>query len=84
MIPTARRDAAHAATDHPLSLAHSPSYAVTGQVVYVICGWQGCPQRLAVDAARWRAEELRRHEAKASWQAERAEERARRGEDPHG
>jgi hypothetical protein len=64
-IPQPRSTAAHDAKHHPLSLAHSPSYAVSGQLVYVVCGFDGCRQRLEVDAAVWREEERRRREAGA-------------------
>lgn len=57
---TIRSTNAHVKKDHPLSAAHSPTYAVHGQTVYVVCGFGGCPQRLEVDAAVWQAEEARR------------------------
>jgi hypothetical protein len=58
-----RSTEAHDKKHHDLGMAHTPTYAVHGQTVYVICGWGGCPQRLEVDAAVWRAEDARRREA---------------------
>jgi hypothetical protein len=58
--------AAHAKQGHPLTRAHSPTYAVHGQTVYVVCGFGGCPHRLAVDAAVWEAEAGRRRAACAA------------------
>jgi len=55
-----RSTAAHDATDHPLAMAHTEAAAAHGLLVYVVCGWQGCPQRLEVDAAVWQAEPPRR------------------------
>jgi hypothetical protein len=43
-----------------LDEAYSPTPATSGQVVYVVCGWQGCTQRAVVDAAVWEAEMARR------------------------
>ena len=54
--------------EHPLSLAHSAQAAASGQVVYVVCGWQGCPQRRLVAAGAWDAEVARRREASAGWE----------------
>ena len=67
-----RSTAAHDATDHPLAMAHTEAAAAHGLLVYVVCGWQGCPQRLEVDAAVWRAEELRRRAALAQEEAPHA------------
>ena len=52
--PTVRRQ------DHPLAQAHSPTLAQGGTVVYVICGDDGCPQRLVLALAQWQAERRRR------------------------
>ena len=57
---TIRSTNAHVKKDHPLTMAHSPTYAVHGQTVYVVCGFGGCAQHLEVDAAVWREEEARR------------------------
>jgi hypothetical protein len=57
---TIRSTNAHVKKDHPLHAAHSPTYAVHGQTVYVVCGFGGCAQRLEVDAAVWAAERARR------------------------
>ena len=54
-------------SDHPLSMAHSPTPA--GQLVYVVCGFDGCDQRRAVTAALW-AEELARRAVWADAQRE--------------
>jgi hypothetical protein len=51
---------AHDTQHHPLHAAHSAQPSPSGLVVYAICGWQGCPQRLVVDAAVWEAEQARR------------------------
>jgi hypothetical protein len=51
---------AHDKKRHPLDQAHSAQATPTGALVYVLCGWQGCPQRLEVDAAVWNAELARR------------------------
>jgi len=51
---------AHDKKHHPLDQAHSATATPTGALVYVVCGWQGCAQRLEVDAAVWQAEEARR------------------------
>jgi hypothetical protein len=45
-----------------LGMAHTPTPRPDGQVVYVVCGWQGCAQRLALPADVWQ-EELRRRQA---------------------
>ena len=58
-----RSTAAHDAKHHPLSMAHTEAAAANGLLVYVVCGWQGCPQRLEVDAAVWQAEVARRGKA---------------------
>jgi hypothetical protein len=53
----------HTATccgQHPLDEAHSPTPAMSGTVVYVVCGHLGCTERLAVDVAVWEAEMARR------------------------
>ena len=55
-----RSTEAHDKKHHPLSAAHSPTYAASGLVVYVVCGFKGCPQRLEVDAAVWQAAMARR------------------------
>jgi len=44
-------------------MAHTEAAAANGLLVYVVCGWQGCPQRLEVDAAVWQAEVARRGKA---------------------
>lgn len=54
--------------EHPLSLAHSAQVAASGQMVYVVCGWQGCPQRRLVAVGEWDAELARRQEASAGWE----------------
>ena len=51
---------AHDKRHHPLDQAHSPMATPTGELVYVVCGWDGCAQRLEVDAAVWEAEVARR------------------------
>jgi hypothetical protein len=48
---------------HPLDQAHSPTPAASGQVVYVVCGWQGCPQRRVVRDGDWQAALARRQAA---------------------
>jgi hypothetical protein len=63
LVQGIRSSDAHDKKHHALGMAHSPSYAVTGQLVYVICGWGGCPQRLEVDEKVWREEEARRRTA---------------------
>ena len=45
---------------HPLGRAHSAAPAGHGTVVYVVCGWHGCAQRLALPVAAWEAEVARR------------------------
>lgn len=53
----------HTATccrQHPLDAAYGSTPATSGKVVYVVCGFRGCDQRLAVDAAVWEAERARR------------------------
>jgi len=55
-----RATEAHDRKHHPLDHAHSATPAVAGTRVYVVCGWQGCAQRVAVDAAVWDAEAARR------------------------
>lgn len=57
---------AHDKKHHPLDQAHSAVATPTGALVYVICGWQGCTQRLEVDAAVWQGEEARRRAADAT------------------
>jgi hypothetical protein len=54
--------------DHPLAQAHSPLPAQGGRVVYVICGYDGCPQRLVLARAQWQAELRRRRQADARQQ----------------
>lgn len=61
-----RSTPAHARKRHPLDQAHSPTAAQAGTLVYVVCGWQGCAQRLEVDAAVWQAELARRSRGGAS------------------
>jgi hypothetical protein len=51
--------------DHPLAQAHSPTLAQGGTVVYVICGDDGCPQRLVLARAQWQAELRRRRRSSA-------------------
>jgi hypothetical protein len=51
---------AHDKKAHPLDQAHSPTYAASGLLVYVVCGFWGCPQRLVVDRAVWEAQLARR------------------------
>ena len=53
---------AHDTRQHPLHQAHSPTATRAGALVYCVCGWQGCAQRLEVDAAVWEAELTRRQE----------------------
>jgi hypothetical protein len=50
--------------DHPLAQVHSPTLAQGGTVVYVICGYDGCQQRLVLALAQWQAERRRRRQAK--------------------
>ena len=54
--------------DHPLAQAHSPTPAQGGRVVYVICGYDGCPQRRVLTRAQWQAELRRRQQADARQQ----------------
>jgi hypothetical protein len=51
--------------DHPLAQAHSPALAHGGTVVYVICSYDGCPQRLVLARAQWQAELRRRRRTSA-------------------
>lgn len=51
---------AHDQKHHPLDHAHSPVATPTGALVYVVCGWDGCGERLEVDAAVWEAAAARR------------------------
>jgi hypothetical protein len=44
---TVRSTTAHDNKHHPLDQAHSATATPTGALVYVICGWQGCPHDLA-------------------------------------
>ena len=60
LIAGIRSTHAHEKKHHPLDQAHSPTRTPTGALVYVVCGWQGCQQRLEVDAAVWEAELGRR------------------------
>ena len=55
--------------DHPLAQAHSPTPAQGGRVVYVICGYDGCPQRLVLARAQWQAELRRRQQQFQAWDA---------------
>jgi hypothetical protein len=64
-----RSTEAHDKKHHPLGQAHTAVQAPTGTLVYVVCGWQGCAQRLQVDAAVWQAELARRREREASTRA---------------
>jgi hypothetical protein len=53
----------HTATccsQHPLTMAYSPTPSSDGKTTYCICGFRGCDQRLAVDAAVWETERARR------------------------
>ena len=54
--------------DHPLAQAHSPLLSQGGTVVYVICGYDDCPQRLVLARAQWQAELRRRQQADARQQ----------------
>jgi hypothetical protein len=45
---------------HPLWAASNATPAASGQVVYVVCGWQGCAQRRVVPVAAWETEVARR------------------------
>ena len=63
MVEGVRSTPAHATKRHLPSLAHSPTWNAAGTRVYVVCGWQGCAQRLEVDAAVWQGEEGRREAA---------------------
>jgi hypothetical protein len=49
--------------DHPLAQAHSPTPAQGGTVVYCVCGYAGCRQRLVLARAQWQAELRRRQQA---------------------
>jgi hypothetical protein len=60
LVQGIRSTDAHDKKHHPPDQAHSPTYAASGLVVYVVCGFWGCPQRLAVDRAVWEAELARR------------------------
>jgi hypothetical protein len=60
LVEGIRSTPAHERKHHPLDQAHTPTASWTGAVVYCICGWQGCQQRLEVDAAVWEAEAMRR------------------------
>ena len=51
---------AHDTQHHPIDQAHSPAANAAGTRVYVVCDWNGCAQRLAVDGAVWEAEVARR------------------------
>ena len=46
--------------DHPIAQAHRPTLAQGGTVVDVICGDDGCPQRLVLARAQWQAARARR------------------------
>jgi hypothetical protein len=63
LIDGVRSIGAHAKKHHPLGLAYSPTANAAGTRVFVVCGWLGCPQRLEVDAAVWKAEAARRARA---------------------
>jgi hypothetical protein len=63
-----RSTSAHDTKQHPLTQAHSAQATATGALVYCVCGFQGCAQRLEVDAAVWAAERARRAEASAGVQ----------------
>lgn len=60
LIAGIRSTHVHDKRHHPLDQAHSPTRTPTGALVYVVCGWHGCQQRLEVDAAVWEAELARR------------------------
>lgn len=47
---------------HPLYRAHSATFPASGAVVYVVCGWNGCEQRLKVPKSEWALEVLRRQQ----------------------
>lgn len=47
-------------SQHPLDQAHSPTPNAAGTRVYVVCGYDGCQSRKAVDAVVWEAEAARR------------------------
>jgi hypothetical protein len=51
---------AHDKKHHPLDQAHGAVATPTGALVYLVCGFDGCEQRLEVDAAVWHAELRRR------------------------
>jgi hypothetical protein len=55
-----RSTTAHDAKAHPLDQAHSATATPTGTRIYCVCGWDGCAQRLEVDASVWDAEMMRR------------------------
>ena len=63
LVDGIRSTEAHDKKHHPLDQAHTPTATPTGALVYVVCGWQGCAQRLEVDAAVWEAEAARRARA---------------------
>jgi hypothetical protein len=45
---------------HPLHSAYSATPAQARPMVYVICGWQGCPKRRLVATSEWALELHRR------------------------
>ena len=53
----------HCLAARPLDQAHSAQASASGQVVYVVCGWQGCPQRRLVRVDEWQAIVARRQAA---------------------
>jgi len=63
LVQGIRSSAAHDKKHHPLDQAHSPVSTSTGALVYVVCGWQGCPQRLEVDEKVWCEAQARRRTA---------------------
>jgi hypothetical protein len=69
LVEGIRSTDAHATQHHPLDQAHTPTEAASGLVVYVVCGFDGCAQRLEVDAAVWREEEARRRAAEVATRA---------------
>jgi len=63
LVDGIRSSDAHDKKHHPLDQAHSAVATPTGALVYVVCGWQGCAQRLEVDEKVWRDAEARRRAA---------------------
>jgi len=48
------------ADTHTLDLAYSPTVAMGGTHVYIVCGWQGCPRRRRIPREEWTVEAARR------------------------